>query len=46
MGGVRRDYSIGQEFQEVNGSPLNQVHGDVKEDDQRQITGFAVLVEE
>lgn len=46
MGGVRRDYSVGQEFQEVNGSLVNQVHGDVKEDDQRQITDFAGLVEE
>lgn len=35
MGGIRRDYSIGQEFQEVNGSPLSQVHRDVQEDDQK-----------
>lgn len=40
MGGKRSDYSIGQEFQEVNGRPLSQVHREVQEDDQKTDNRF------
>lgn len=40
MGGIRRDYSIGQEFQEVSGRPLSQVHRDVQEDGQKTDSRF------
>ena len=41
VGGIRRDYPIGQEFQEAKGGPLNQVPWrHAKEDEQKTDSRF------